>query len=332
MSIGSNTLDEPAAQLRRLLGRREDGSRPGVPLVGSGLNLQAARLEGETEDDWSGLLERIAAEMGVRRSALDALPGWNLARWESMLRLWARKKKVEPFQAETDLQKLTCHHLRSQEAKASRWQLYSEFAAAGFQDLISLNFDRRIALSQPGATFMAALKPPEGPQGEVMYRHDRIPQGEGGNTRVWYPHGDTKKFSTLKLGVRRYGFYVVLLAESHLRLGDQWRFKRAWHQWGEDQTVFDYGASWIDAFLERDVVFIGCGLSLDEWPLWSMIRRRAVGSHAAPGTARPGLFYVRAGPPRPQDVPVHVLQRHQIQVLAFSSFDDMWTAIRVAIG
>jgi hypothetical protein len=99
MSIGSNTLDEPAAQLRRLLGRREDGSRPGVPLVGSGLNLQAARLEGETEDDWSGLLERIAAEMGVRRSALDALPGWNLARWESMLRLWARKKKVEPFQA-----------------------------------------------------------------------------------------------------------------------------------------------------------------------------------------------------------------------------------------
>jgi hypothetical protein len=149
---------------------------------------------------------------------------------------------------------------------------------------------------------------------------------------VWYPHGDTKKFSTLKLGVRRYGFYVVLLAESHLRLGDQWRFKRAWHQWGEDQTVLDYGASWIDAFLERDVVFIGCGLSLDEWPLWSMIRRRAVGSHAALGTARPGLFYVRAGPPRPQDVPPHVLQRHQIQVLAFSSFDDMWTAIRVAIG
>src|SRR5215831_8306382 len=93
-------------QLRRVLQATPAGRRVSVPVVGSGLNIQAARIEERTEDDWSGLLARVAEAIGTSRTLLETLPSSNLSRWESMLCAWARVKQIEPFQAESQLQKL----------------------------------------------------------------------------------------------------------------------------------------------------------------------------------------------------------------------------------
>ena len=204
-----------------VLGVRIDGLRTSVPILGSGVNLQAARAEGSNEDDWAGLLARIARELNLDPGAIDKLPKPHLFRWEAMLRLWARIKQVEPFEAEVQLQKITCAYLRSLEAVGSARALYREISAARFADVISLNFDRRVALSLRGCRFMSGPNPcPEGSHGETLYRHDLLAHAPDVHTRIWYPHGDTKKFSTLKLGVRKYGFYIGTIGEAHSGSGE----------------------------------------------------------------------------------------------------------------
>jgi hypothetical protein len=214
-------------KLRNVLQPDKRGARAVVPVLGSGINIQAAKVEGLKEDDWSGLLGRIAAAIGVSEQLINSLPHSNLARWESMLRLWARTKKIEPYQAEGQLQKLACEHLRTCEEAAIGWELYRELVAARFADIISLNFDRRVALSSRSTKFVNAPSAcREGPQGESLYRHDCVTHTPKGRTRIWYPHGDTNKFATLKLGVRKYGFHLGTLEESRQGFGDEWRVKR----------------------------------------------------------------------------------------------------------
>jgi hypothetical protein len=147
-----------------------------------------------------------------------------------MLRLWARFFKIEPYQAEFQLQQLTCKYLRSLGTATSEKGLYSEFSNARFRNILSLNFDRRIALSFPRPHFKVGPTPcPEGSHGETLYRHDLLGHVDGTQTRIWYPHGDTRKFSTLKLGVRKYGFYVVTILEARSNFSDYWRFKPSWN-------------------------------------------------------------------------------------------------------
>lgn len=328
MSLAAkSSTDQPIkSTLSGALGAKLAGLRTCVPILGSGLNLQAAKLEGSHEDDWDGLLARIARELSLSPSSLDRLPRPHLFRWESMLRLWARVKHVEPFQAEVELQKLTCDYLRSLEANAAHRGLYLEFSSARFADVLSLNFDRRMALSFPTLHFKGGPNPcPEGSHGETLYRHDLLEHTGGIRTRIWYPHGDTKKPSTLKLGVRKYGFYVGTIEESQSGRGEDWRFKRAWNQWEKLPVSNPQTPKWTEVFLNRTLMFIGCGLSFDEWPLWSMLRRRA----AQPARRRRPAYFVTASPlPREHTC---ALGDHGIAVLSFSSYEHMWDAIRPAI-
>jgi hypothetical protein len=264
-----------ASTLVRILSERTNGLITSVPVLGTGLNVQAARLNRTEEDDWAGLLARITVELGLSAESLG-LPKSHLFRWESMLRAWARIKAVEPFQAESQLQQLTCRYLRSLEPIASQRSLYLEFSSARFTNIISLNFDRRIALSFSKTSFQSAPVPcPEGSHGEALYRHDLLVSADGSATRIWYPHGDTKKSATLKLGVRKYGFYVGILEEAIENRGDEWRVRRSYHDEREKRRKDEHTPSWVDSFVKDTVIFIGCGLSFDEWPLWAMLRRRA---------------------------------------------------------
>jgi len=320
--------DKPArSALAKILAVNPDGFRACIPIIGTGLNLQASKLTGNREDDWAGLLERIACGLNLSPGSLNALPKANLFRWESMLRLWARVKRVEPFEAEDQLQKLACAYLRSLEAGASERVLYREFSSARFADILSLNFDRRLALSFPKAKFKTAGNScPEGPHGESLYRHDLLEDAAGFRTRVWYPHGDTKKYSTLKLGIRKYGFYVGTIEETQSNCGDDWRFKRSWDQM-DNVPVADQGLpKWTEIFLGRPLIFVGCGLSSDEWPLWSMLRRRA----AQDDRYRESAFFVTGSAISSEHQ--RALADHHISLLGFSSFDQMWDAIRSAIA
>jgi hypothetical protein len=322
-----------ASKLGKILAARRNGHRTCVPILGSGLNLQAVRLEGSREDDWAGLLARIARELGLSPRSLDRLPRPHLFRWESMLRLWARVKKIEPFEAELELQKLTCNYLRSLEAAASKYSLYGEFSNARFGDILSLNFDRRVALSFRTPRFNSGPAPcPRGSHGEPLYRHDLLQHADGTETRIWYPHGDTRKFATLKLGVRKYGFYVATIREATFRhepgYTDNWRFKRGWQQWPPRPAPanVDDRPTYLDPLLGETVIFIGCGLSLDEWPLWSMLRMRA----ATPIRRRPPAYFVTGGAVSPEQS--FTFAHHGIEILSYPSFDRMWDDVRSAIA
>jgi hypothetical protein len=325
------TYPNVADELRTALQPDERGIRASVPVFGSGLNIQAANIQGQTEDDWSGLLARIAAAIGLSERVLEGLPLSNLARWESLLRLWARTKCVEPYKAENQLQKLACEHLRNCEQTAAGWQLYREVTDARFLDIVSLNFDRRIALSSKQTGFVnAPANCREGPQGETLYRHDRISHPSRSFTRVWYPHGDTKKFATLKLGVRRYGFHLVTLEESRRGFPDAWRVKRREIMW--DKPRIKNAPKWTDVFISRPLVFIGCGLSLDEWALWWMIRTRAFVVAGDGKKETPKTIYVGVRKASSNDALGHILRQHRITAIEFDSFDDLWKAVRLAIS
>jgi hypothetical protein len=324
-------------ELWTILRPTKHGTRACVPVFGSGINIQAAKIEGRREDDWSGLLSRIAEAIGVSEKRIESLPSSNLARWESMLRLWARTKNIEPYKAEAQLQKLACEHLRTCEQMAAAWQLYGELAGARFLDIISLNFDRRIALSSERTDFVnAPAKWREGPQGETLYRHDCISHPEGSCTRVWYPHGDTNKFATLKLGVRKYGFHLVTLEESRQGFGEEWRVKRGWNYSLGDPFANSGVATkplpkWTNVFLTRNVVFIGCGLSLDEWSLWWIIRTRSLVARRGSQARQPQAFYV--GVMTTSEGALRSLFKHHgIVTIEFKSYDDLWKAVRLAIS
>jgi hypothetical protein len=266
-----------------------------------------------------------------------------------MLRLWARVKEIEPFQAELQLQKLACDYLRSLEAIKSQNSLYREFSNARFNDIISLNFDRRIALSFPRPQFKSGPAPcPEGSHGETLYRHDLLDHADGAQTRIWYPHGDTRKWSTLKLGVRKYGFYVGTISEAkgghNPGYSDSWRHKRSWDQWDDlrrqtweqrdglrDNKLKSTSkrnqkpSRYLDPFLNGAIVFIGCGLSFDEWPLWSLLRIRATVSGR-----RPPAYLVTGGGMLPEQS--CALAYHGIEILSYPSFDHMWDDLRSAIA
>jgi hypothetical protein len=207
------------------------------------------------------------------------------------------------------------------ESNRSHRTLYSEFAGARFADVISLNFDRRIALSSARTRFVSAPTPcPEGTHGEPLYRHDRIEHSKGPPTRVWYPHGDTKKFSTLKLGVRRYGFYVGSLEETTSGYGESWRVQRAYYQQDRVDRAKSDALRWIDVFLSRPLAFIGCGLTFDEWPFWFMLRDRAEQRRQVPA-------YYLASSKLPGDR-ADALQKVGVTVLEFHSRDQLWDVIR----
>lgn len=320
--------------LARLL-KEDRGSEVGiVPVVGAGVNIEASAIEHRgPADDWAGLLDRIAVDTGLTKRERSALPASFLARWETLLLRWAEIHGVAPHKAENQLQTRVVTGLRALEEDADSFALYREFAASGLVDLISLNFDRRIALASAREKFDTGPKnPPEGPSARPLYRHSRIETDGGIATRVWYPHGDTKRADTLKLGVRRYGFHLGLLQEYLGHFGDEWRTNVAWmdrmseysYPWrsepGDDEVT-----SWVDVFLSRPLLFIGCGMGADEWSLWWLLRVRA----DAGADTQPAYFsYVGDC-----DVTVRVLgPTLGLRPIEFDSYPQLWATIRGAIS
>jgi hypothetical protein len=335
MPSSPDRLHAPAPRLEELL-RVRHGARDCIPVLGSGVNIQAACMEGHpAPDDWAALLQRILKDIGVSDGAAGALPGSNLARWESMLRLWARHKRCDPFKAEQELQQFVCEHLRGYESQAAGWRLYRELLDAGFADIISLNFDRSIARSGKREQFVVAPKGgPGGAQGETFFRHSVVKSSAGRQTRIWYPHGDTKKASTLKLGVRRYGFHLGALRELQLDIDESWRFKRAWHQWNSYAPLGRAEAldrSWVKQFLSRDLLFIGIGLSFDEWAMWTMLHARSVKISRGRGRA-PQALYLHVGANESTKPVLNALIRYGVTPCDFANHGDVWVSLRAALS
>jgi hypothetical protein len=186
-----------------------------VPVLGTGAAIQASRIDSfEPNDDWAVLLQGIGALTEMTADERDHLPRSFLAYWERLVLRWAQKHRLQPYEAEAKLHRLVIERLRKFEIGEKKWTLYREFIEAGFDDILSLNFDRRLALASGEEHFVSVpKKPPEGPSGRSLYRPSVVRRSDGGVTRVWYPHADTKLAETIKLGVRRHGFHLGLIIE-----------------------------------------------------------------------------------------------------------------------
>lgn len=326
--------------LSRLLAESRHAPGGLVPVVGTGLNNEAARIEAaDADDDWASLVDGIAHDTGMTAAERAELPQSFLARWERLVIRWAQAHQLEPFQAERQLEKRVVERLREREQAADQRMLYREFAEAGLADIISLNFDRRIARAAAKEIFDSGPKDPrEGPQGTTLYRHSLVTGRDGATTRIWYPHGDTKRTETLRLGIRKYGFHLGLLLE-HIHKGtadwrDPWATKvinLPWYVAPENDDSDDYEekddrrVSWVEVFLERPLLFIGVGLSPDEWSLWWLLHLRADQTTATPA------YYAHVGS-------LDARLRHILPTLAglepvrFRSCDDLWSRVRGALA
>jgi hypothetical protein len=282
-----------------------------VPVIGSGVTIQAARSAGRAPaDDWAGLLHRILEGSKDGRSPAlraESLPEPFIQRWESIVRWCAiRTPNQHAAAAEAMLQRTVTMHLRAIEQAGNFEPHYRTIINSGFRDIISLNFDRRLALAGRSERFHVG--PKDVPiDAASLYRHSLV-RTEHGWSRIWYPHGDTRRFSTIKLGIRKYGLYIRTFEPIRQRYMAAWKAFLADGRsigrtsarstsrstlpstsrtrmrsrpgcdepllWDETIRALE-PASWASIMLSAPIIFIGCGLSTDEWPLWWLLHQRA---------------------------------------------------------
>lgn len=313
-----------------------------VPVLGAGVNLQAASEAGDRDDDWDSFLRRLERHRPRDSASPASRPASFIQRWECIVRAVSSSRPgLPPFRAESDLQRGVCAYLKKLEAGPAR-PLHKAWVDAGFRDVISLNFDRRIALH--GSRRLCFVSPVgrQAVDERPLYRHDRI-LGAHGESRIWYPHGDSKRADTIKLGVRRYGLYIRHLEEVRARYmremdrlarparGRRVKAKRgspeAW-----DRAVREWpGNSWACVFMSAPLLFIGCSLSADEWPLWWLLHQRARNMERLGGTARrtrPQTLVLAVG----TRLPSHLQGRPaNVETLLFPNYPALWAAIRSSL-
>ncbi|MCA9295456.1 MAG: hypothetical protein KC983_03045 [Phycisphaerales bacterium] len=330
-----------------------------VPVIGSGVTIQAARSANRASaDDWAGLLRRILERSNHGRSPeqwAESLPEPFIQRWESIVRWCAMQSPNQhAAAAESTLQRTVMLHLRAIEQAGNIEPLYRTIINSGFRDIISLNFDRRLALAGRSERFHI------GPKGvpidaASLYRHSVV-RTEHGRSRIWYPHGDTRRFGTIKLGIRKYGLYIRTFEPIRQRYMAAWKaFLADGNAIGRasprtmsrsspglrppgatplswDDTIRSLEpTSWAAIMLSAPLIFIGCGLSTDEWPLWWLLHQRArqmtfFDHHRLD---YPRVLVLSAGP---ADRVRHLRgQPAQIEHVHFDSYDRLWDVLLDAL-
>ena len=164
---------------------------------------------------------------------------------------------------------------------------YAEFLGLNFADVISLNFDRSLPLSISPKKNVVEVGEPVEELTESLFRHASIQIPDGRQTRIWYPHGDTQKYRTIRLGVRDYGVYLDDLQEA-FRLMKMWE-----REGGEDfdpKTDGRVQQSWFWLGMYSPLLFIGCGMSSDLWTIWWYLHQRNRNYARLAESERPPVF------------------------------------------
>ena len=323
--------------------RLSDGGLRVVPVVGTGLNIQAASIEGgKKEDDWNSLLIRTAERGNICRSRLKHLPRSFIQQWEAIVRWYTIDKYgYQPFKGEEDLQKQVCHFVRELENSVGEYSLYRRFASAGFKDILSLNFDRRLALSLNCRSVSSSVTESDSENKLHTRSLFRYSDARERDVRIWYPHGDSKRADTIKLGVRRYGIYIAAINEVRNRYMRHWYDSDEIYQlrgglhwalptenWDDIVRSWDFKRSWANVFMSAPLVFVGCGLGEDEWPLWWLLNQRARQSaylDQPNASHRPETIVLSAGKTGPADRFKGDLC--YIENIHFTNHQEMWNAI-----
>ena len=292
-----------------------DGVRRAVPVVGAGMNMEAN--PDTDEPGWGELIARVARreDLVLPKRAPESMLAW----WEHLIGACAERYDEPSHRAEARLQHAVVAELRELEDRVNGRgrgrTLYDELIEGGYRDIISYNFDRRLACAGEGKLCRAVgMRPAAGVARrdyDALILHDRC-----GGTRVWYPHGCTKVPSTIKTGARQYGTYIGALERARTLYKQRERVSVAQSGWAAfAASVRESPRNWFELFMVSDLVFVGLSLGPDEWDLWWALHQRARNFARRP-EQRPRTFVLTEKERGPSGSPAGVetveLFRHEI--------------------
>lgn len=193
-------------------------------------------------------------------------------------------KNKETSQIEYDLKKVVVDFLKEDIEKISNNNSFMrDFLNLGFRDIISINFDRSLAL-QNDSKEKVIVSPNDKyfKSDSSLFRHAVIKNSY--QTRIWYAHGDTEDIRTIKLGVRSYGTYIKSLNSVFHKYRNFIKAKRSesinkgifYLKFCDEVRELPHNKlNWLWLGMSSPIVFLGCGLSSDEWPLWWFLIQRS---------------------------------------------------------
>ena len=296
-----------------------------IPVVGSGLNIQAR----QQADSWTQLLHEVADNFQLSEKDLQAVDQQSYgmtAVWERFVTALAEREDRSAGQVENLLRQTVQKSLAEDEATASDYPFYRQFLSLDFKHIISLNFDRSLPLSVSSKKSVIEAGETIEELNENLFRYAQVEDQE---TRIWYPHGDTQKYRTIRLGVRDYGIYLDDLQEA-------FNLMKMWER--EDGEDFDPStdprvkSSWFWLGFYSPLVFLGCGMSSDLWTIWWYLHQRSRNYARVAESDTPPVFVLW----NVMDDPAHLThwldsQPADIQLLPCLDWDEGWNRFQSVI-
>src|ERR1700722_8283718 len=144
-------------ELENVLSKRsKDGLHTAVPLLGNGINIQAAICANlPIADDWHQTLLIIADELSIGPSQFNQLPFTGPLLWDVLVRKKASASNFSLHEADIALRKILSKRLKELEQKTKSLQFYGNILSASFENIVSLNIDQRLALHAESSEFVS---------------------------------------------------------------------------------------------------------------------------------------------------------------------------------
>jgi hypothetical protein len=311
------------ARLLQILARSDDDEIPAtIPVFGAGLNTQAGIVDG-----WSQLLATIRTKLQIDPSVPE--PASQTAKWECYLRHLSSIMNIQPHDAEEQLQKLVAMQLREKQISGATSSFFRRVLRLGFRDIITLNFDLHLETSSDSYKNFG-----EG-RGKLrkssLYRRNEVRFADARHPiRIWHPHGDVARYSSIRLGTRLYGLYIQELERMRGNFMQYAEVYSSTPDRGRDIEVAQTRdfvrllphPNWLALFMHQPIVFFGTSLSTDEWPMWWALHERArYQNRMAIPIPTAVAVVVKPG----QESPKHLLGKPaNLELLEFPSYDDLW--------
>lgn len=201
-----------------------------------------------------------------------------------------------------------------------------------------------------------------------LYQRFHLAQEAGGFTRIWHPHGRSSSRATVVLGVGCYGRLVPDLDLGWRRykaaerafgegprrdhaLFPEPRSRRHWTRrqiarWTELRRAAGptltrgglarrmayprphHALSWLDVAVMSPLVFVGCGLGSDEFPLWWAMHQRARNQARHPARSRVPAVLLTAEPRESHELDHLRGGPGGLCTVVFPSWDELWAWLR----
>jgi len=306
------------------------GTRTALLLLGNGIHIQAAAEAGLRDlCPWLSGLRRIAKESGVRD--IGTLPSSQPLLWDALVKGASISQGARPSRIHSVLRARLMDHLRLIERQRRSLPLFGRILDLRFENILSLNMDRTLALHSGRETFVA----PSWQGDSHFYRHSLIGSAEGSPSRIWYPHGDTHNAVWLRLGTTDYAAELMRLESWRTPMMNNWVDYRvaSWSYPGAKphtklktprrfyEQCRREPLSWYAMTFAAPLVVIGASLPLEDWPTWWLLHQRARNLTPFRKAQVPPTFFLCA---KGEALPHMSGGPAELEVVEFPTYDSLW--------